>query len=170
MVCCNFALLSYFWKFYYERQCNISWQTTELNVCGIRDVVNNYTVLKKPSTSLFYCSFYKHWRISTKLSTQYTERTCNTTIVVVHIICIMLLHYLGKSANLLSIELLNQLQNLKRRYDRLKILTAAYYRYSVLMQEMLSFTGINAVVMLTSSSTSCTTDNWVTAVWNSEVH
>jgi len=33
------------------------------------------------STFLFYCIFYKHWLISIKFGTQYTEETCNTTIV-----------------------------------------------------------------------------------------
>jgi len=41
---------------------------------------------------------------------------------------------------------------LKIRYDQWKIFTAAYYRDTVLMQEMLSFTGTIAVMMLTFCS------------------
>jgi len=79
-------------------------------------------------TVCYSSCFYKHWQISIKFGTDYTEETCNTTIV--HFTCILLLHYF-KKYNLwfwdhsgqfsLSIELFKRLRNFRMRYDQWKI-------------------------------------------------
>jgi len=75
---------------------------------------------KNMSTYLFYRSFYKHWPISIKFDTQYTEKTCNATIIYVSTSPALCRYTTLGKINLwfwdhsgqfaLSIQLLNQLR------------------------------------------------------------